>query len=191
MAITEIKYGSLASSKELNDNFNALNKDIQDLATNLSTTNANMATSMSTLNKNVANQISEVNESLTNTKSELEEKVKTLEDGVGEFATSGLYITHFISENGKAWYREYFSNKEKTTRVWLEQGGVLEGGGDYNRQVVFLKNFSNTNYTILKNSGSSSTGGVAARWMGFWGLDVASAWTGYINHSECWYACGI
>lgn len=57
MAITEIKYGSLASSKELNDNFNALNKDIQDLATSLSTTNANMAMSISTLNKNVTNQI--------------------------------------------------------------------------------------------------------------------------------------
>lgn len=84
MAITEIKYGSIASSKELNDNFNVLNKDIQDLATSLNTTNANIAMSMSTLNKNVANQISEVNESLANTKSELEEKVKTLDEGISD-----------------------------------------------------------------------------------------------------------
>lgn len=82
MTITEIEYGSIASSKKLNDNFNALNKDIQDLATSLNTTNANLATSMSTLNKNVTNQISEVNESLANTKKELEDKFPTIEESI-------------------------------------------------------------------------------------------------------------
>ena len=113
MAITEIKYGSLASSKELNDNFNTLNKDIQDLATNLSTTNANMATSMSTLNKNVASQISEVNESLTNTKSELEEKVKTLDKGVSDLSAKddkpnyskgwGISLPYTCTEDGEVY----------------------------------------------------------------------------------------
>lgn len=60
MTITEIEYGSLASSKILNDNFYALNKDIQDLAANLSTTNANLSTNIATLNKNFLSQFEQM-----------------------------------------------------------------------------------------------------------------------------------
>ena len=183
MALTEIEYGSLASSEVMNNNFEYLDNKISDvsenLASNVATINANIATantSISTLGENVNKSVENLNTNLTEATNKL----------VGE---KGLFITFY--QNDSSWYREYFSDKEKTTRVWIEQGGVLTGGGDYNRQVVFLKPFQNANYVILKNSGGGGTGGVAERWMGFWGLDLTSAWTGYVNHSERWYACGI
>ena len=183
MALTEIEYGSLASSNVMNNNFEYLDNKITDvsesLSSNVATINSNLATtnaSISTLGENVNKSVEDLNTNLTEATNNL----------VGE---NGLFITFY--QNDSSWYREYFSDKEKTTRVWIEQGGVLTGGGDYNRQVVFLKPFQNANYVILKNSGGGGTGGGAERWMGFWGLDVASAWTGYINHSERWYACGI
>lgn len=97
--------------------------------------------------------------------------------------TQHYVIERFLSDDGLSWYTLWSDN-------WLEQGGVLTGGGDYNRTVTFLKEFANANYTILKNSGGGGSGGVAERWMGFWGLTTTSAVTGYINHSERWYACG-
>lgn len=99
-------------------------------------------------------------------------------------AKTARYVKErFLSDDGLSWYTLWSDN-------WLEQGGVLTGGGDYNRTVTFLKEFANANYTILKNSGGGGSGGVAERWMGFWGLTTTSAVTGYINHSERWYACG-
>ncbi len=140
MAITEIKYGSIASSKELNDNFEALNKDIQDIATSLSTTQANLAASISTLNKNVTNQIQDVNEALEATKTELEEEIAN--SNSESLTSNGLYITTYI--NGSSWYREYFSDKEKTNRVWLEQGGYANfGAGQFaTRTINFVIPFS-------------------------------------------------
>lgn len=183
MALTEIEYGSLASSNVMNNNFEYLDNKITDVSENLAssvaTINANIATantSISTLGENVNKSVEDLNTNLTEATNNL----------VGE---NGLFITFY--QNDSSWYREYFSNKEKTTRVWIEQGGVLTGSGDYNRTVVFPKTFSNTNYVILKNSGGSGSGGVAERWMGFWGKTTSQATTGYINHSECWYACGI
>ena len=183
MALTEIEYGSLASSNVMNNNFEYLDNKITDvsesLSSNVATINSNLATtnaSISTLGENVNKSVEDLNTNLTEATNNL----------VGE---NGLFITFY--QNDSSWYREYFSDKEKTKRVWIEQGGVLTGAGDYNRQVVFLKPFQNANYVILKNSGGGGTGGVAERWMGFWGLDLTSAWTGYVNHSERWYACGI
>ena len=183
MALTEIEYGSLASSEVMNNNFEYLDNKISDvsenLASNVATINANIATantSISTLGENVNKSVENLNTNLTEATNKL----------VGE---NGLFITFY--QNDSSWYREYFSDKEKTKRVWIEQGGVLTGGGDYNRTVVFPKAFTNTNYVILKNSGGSGTGGVAERWMGFWGKTVSQATTGYINHNECWFACGI
>ena len=187
MALTEIEYGSLASSDVMNNNFEYLDNKItavsENLTSNVATINANIATantSISTLGENVNKLVENLNTTLTASFTE------TMNNLIGE---NGLFITFY--QNDSSWYREYFSDKEKTTRVWIEQGGVLTGAGDYNRQVVFLKPFQNANYVILKNSGGGGTGGVAERWMGFWGLDLTSAWTGYINHSERWYACGI
>lgn len=92
------------------------------------------------------------------------------------------YISE-VYKNGDSWFRLYSDG-------WCEQGGALYGGGDYNRTVTFLREYKDTSYVILKNSGGAGSGGVAERWMGFWDLTKTSATTGYINHSERWFACG-
>ena len=141
MALTEIEYGSLASSEVMNNNFEYLDNKISDvsenLASNVATINANIATantSISTLGENVNKSVENLNTNLTEATNKL----------VGE---NGLCSTFY--QNDSSWYREYFSDKEKTKRAWIEQGGVLTGAGDYNRQVVFLKPFQNANYVIL------------------------------------------
>ena len=183
MALTEIEYGSLASSDVMNKNFEYLDNKIvdvsEDLASNVATINSNIATinsSITTMNENLTKSVEDLNTNLTNSTNNL-------------VSVNGLYITMY--SNGTSWYREYFSDAAKTQRVWLEQGGALNGSGDFNWTLTFLRPFSNTNYTILKNSGGGGTGGVAERWMGFWNLTNNSAITGFINHWERWYACGI
>ena len=197
MAITEIKYGSIASSKELNDNFEALNKDIQDIATSLSTTQANLTASISTLNKNVTNQIQDVNEALEATKTELEEEIAN--SNSESLTSNGLYITTYI--NGSSWYREYFSDKEKTNRVWLEQGGwgpYIAAGTTWNfvTQIAFLKSFTNTSYNVqvtYKSEGimDVSIGAAAYSLDAFQGY---TSWAGDGKHSgfyHVWRACGV
>ena len=55
MELTKIEYGSLASSKILNDNFNFLETEISDLAENLTNKTANFSSQVATLNFNVEN----------------------------------------------------------------------------------------------------------------------------------------
>ena len=55
MGLTKIEYGSLASSKILNDNFNFLETEISDLAENLTNKTANFSSQVATLNFNVEN----------------------------------------------------------------------------------------------------------------------------------------
>ena len=189
MAITEIKYGSLASSKELNDNFNALNKDIQDLATNLSTTNANMAMSMSTLNNNMSNQLNELEKNLkSDINSKIDEANKNIASGLG---VNGLYITQY--RNGTSWYREYFSDAEKKNRVWLEQGFLTptEGWGVNNCKTYNLvKAFYENNYTVVAVSTTEAVGsGVSSG-------DIAVEWTsttqiGIGNSSQNTFGCRV
>ena len=183
MTISEIEYGSIASSKKLNDNFNALNKDIQDLATSLNTTNANLATSMSTLNKNVTNQISEVNESLANKKKELEETIsKTKSESNSFFSENGLFVTTYI--NGASCYKEYFSDSEKKTRVWLEQGGVLNSRSS----TTYIKSFANNNYTLLLGTHCTyyEGGGISGKSTSGFSHHNGKGW----SYDVEWYACG-
>ena len=65
---------------------------------------------------------------------------------------NGLYVTTYVS--GVNWYREWFSDAQKTQRVWLEQGGLSDfytvtalTNQHYN--INLLRPFSNTNYHVL------------------------------------------
>lgn len=136
MSLTNIEYGSLASSEILNSNFRSLKNDITELSENttddVATINSNIATlnnTISSLNSNTSSSISSINSSLT----EINNK----------FNSNGLYITTYV--NGNSWYREYFSDSEKTTRIWIEQGGTGQTGST----TTLLKTMSNTNYTIV------------------------------------------
>lgn len=113
MTITEIEYGSIASSKKLNDNFNALNKDIQDLAESLNTTNANLATSISTLNKNIAKQI---------------EDIKILITDVFDIGAPQLSLDGLLPDNC-VWYEGAEVSRE-TYSLLFEKFGTTYGEGD-------------------------------------------------------------
>ena len=64
---------------------------------------------------------------------------------------NGLYVTTHVS--GNCWYREWFSDAQKTQRVWLEQGGLSDfytvtalTNQHYN--INLLRPFSNTDYHV-------------------------------------------
>lgn len=136
MALTEIEYGSLASSGILNQNFQYLDDRISSVseihATDLASINSNIVT--------INNSISDFNEE---TNSSVEE-INTKLDNIGSYLKDGgLYIT--IYRNGASWYREYFSDAEKKERVWLEQGGSFINSTS---AISFIKEFTNTQYTF-------------------------------------------
>lgn len=144
MALTEIEYGSLASSDVMNKNFEYLDNKISDvsenLASNVATINANIATantSISTLSDSINKSIEELGKNIT---SKIEE--------------NGLFITTYI--NGTSWYREYFRDAEKTERVWLVQGGITYlGSTNAACDVVLLKPFE-TPLVVLASPASTS-----------------------------------
>ena len=143
MALTRIEYGSLASSAVMNNNFDYLDDRISGVA-------ASLASNTATINSNIAT----LNLSITNSNEELQTSLTTLQNNFSTVLSDcGLYITTYI--NGTSWYREYFSDAEKTTRVWLEQGfTTTDEVWSNNDQKTYnlIKPFSNTNYTVIATS---------------------------------------
>lgn len=161
MSLENIEYGSLASSEVVNNNFEYLDERITDTANKIYSNNANLES-----------KIANLNSSLTNTKNDLDSKIteanKNLTSGLGK---NGLYITQY--RNGTSWCREYFSDAEKTNRVWLEQGFLTPtiGWGDNNCKTYNLvKAFKENNYTVVVSSTLSyvgngvSSGNVNVEW---------------------------
>ena len=148
-----------------------------------------LTTNTASINSNIAS----INSSISALSGDIDESIESLNTDltttINNFSVSGLYVTTY--KNGGSWYREFFSDSAKQTRVWLEQGGIIKTSNDTNTTVTFLKKFSDTNYTIIKNMGFNNTGGVAARWMGFWSLTTSNAVTGSTAAlTQRWYACG-
>ncbi len=136
MALTEIEYGSLASSEVMNNNFEYLDEKITDVSESLTSTAAAINSNIATINSSMAS----MSETLSQSIEDLGTDLTTASDT--SFSTNGLYVTTY--RNGTSWYREYFSNKEKTTRVWIEQGGQVW----QNSYVSFLRPMSNSDYSI-------------------------------------------
>lgn len=132
MALTRIEYGSLASSETINENNKYLEDKIAEVSETLTATTATVNSNIATVNSN----ISKISNSIAESESELKDEISTL------FSSNGLYITTYI--NGKSWYREFFSDSTKTTRVWIEQGGTCTT----NATTRLLKPMSNTDYTL-------------------------------------------
>lgn len=136
MALTEIEYGSLASSEVMNNNFEYLDNKITDVSENLISTAAAINSNIATINSSMAALSEELNKSIEDLNTDLTDASEE------SFSVNGLFITTYV--NGKSWYREYFSDKEKTKRVWIEQGGEVY----QSNYVAYLKPMSNTNYSI-------------------------------------------
>ncbi len=87
----------------------------------------------------LSNTVNLLEASLLATKTELEGAISGLGSSIAE---NGLYTTTYI--NGNSWYREYFSDEDKTERVWLEQGGYINyGSGQFaTRTINFIIPFT-------------------------------------------------
>ena len=79
----------------------------------------------------------------------------------------GVLLESYV--NGASWYRIYSDG-------WCEQGGHLplhEGGID----VTFLKEFKDTNYTILKTNTFYLDGATNYKYINFWNKTTTQART--------------
>ena len=181
MALTEIEYGALASSELMNNNFNYLDAKIGDVS-------EDVTSKVASINSNIAT----INNSISSLSGSVDESIEAVKKRISVIELSGLFIETYV--NGTSWYREYFSDAEKTNRVWLEQGGVVTTSGQ--KDVVFPKEFTDTNYTL-------TLGAITTHYSGYvWfptinsksttGAQIAGNWSGggdsyaYFN----WMACG-
>ncbi len=135
MALTEIEYGSLASSEVMNNNFEYLDNRISELS-------QSQISGLASINSNIVS----INTALSGLGDSVDESVEEINTTLGEIGSmveeSGLYVTTYI--NGASWCREYFSDKDKTTRLWMVQGGHSNyGSSQYQtRTINFVKAFT-------------------------------------------------
>lgn len=176
MALTEIEYGSLASSEVMNNNFQYLDNRISTVAENLVSANAGTSSNIASINSTISSMSEEINSNLDDINTGIEDITSNLCE------TGLLYVETY--QNESSWYKEYFSDSEKKNRVWLEQGGIC-----YSRSTTtYLKSFSTANYTLVLGTHNCNYehGGISSKLAsGFshydgkgWGYDVD------------WYACG-
>ncbi len=187
MALTRIEYGALASSDVINGNYEYLDNRISSLSQTMISGNASLNSSIASINSSITT----LNDNLQADIAEAESNMESI------LSENGLYVTTYI--NGSSWYREYFSDKEKTTRIWLEQGGATPTNqtATASQQITFLKNFSNTNYHIQITSIESVMYDSGANWnrsndAGAYSNKTASGLTINIAFGgRHWFAYGI
>ena len=159
MALTEIEYGSLASSEVMNNNFEYLDNRISELS-------ESQIAGLASVNSNIVS-INATLSSLGDSVDESVEEINTALDEIGSMVeASGLYVTTYI--NGASWCREYFSDKDKTTRLWMVQVGHSSYWNSQfqTRTISFVKNFSSvcnvTGILVGPGGADDSNQGVAS-----------------------------
>ena len=175
MALTEIEYGSLASSEVINNNFQYLDNRISTLSEASAGNFAGVNSNIASINSTITNMSEEINQNIEDINTNIETHSKI-------FSESGLYITTYINEN--SWYKEYFSDEEKNTRVWLEQGGIANS----NSSTVYLKEFQDTNYTLVLGTHGLyfEGGGISVKTQTKFSHANNKGW----SYSVEWFACG-
>lgn len=180
MALTNIEYGSVATSKVLNDNFNYLEDKIEDYSKNIATNNASLTalinSQSSTITNNLNNSIAEMTEQINGINEELSSTSTKLKDSI--------VITE-AKRDGLNWYRIYSDG-------WCEQGGYYGRGVAYNEVVAgglstmkLLKSFKDTNYTVMLTP-YQTTAGDASFYVQSKSLDKFTfTWGAYVSGSRC------
>ena len=175
MALTEIEYGSLASSEVMNNNFNYLDNRVSNLSETIISSNAGINSNIASINSTITSLTDKLN-------TDIEKLTTDLSTINSSLSSNGLYITTFYQDS--SWYREYFSDAEKENRVWLEQGGVCSSRSS----TTYIKAFSNTNYTLTLGTHNTNYehGGISGKSAtGFSHYD-GKGWSYVVD----WYACG-
>ena len=176
MALTEIEYGALASSDVINNNFQYLDDRISNLSETVTSNSAGVSSNIASINST----ISALSEDLNSDIEEINTDLGGVKSNLSEYGY--LYVNSYF--NGTSWYKEYFSDSEKETRVWLEQGGVCSS----NSTTVYLKSFKSTNYTLLLGTHCTyyEGGGISGKTATQFSHRNGKGW----GYSVNWYACG-
>ena len=66
-----------------------------------------------------------------------------------KLSKNALYSTVYI--NGTSGYREWFSDEALTNRILIEQWGTTTLSVNETKNIIFLKEFTNTNYVVFAN----------------------------------------
>lgn len=176
MALTEIEYGALASSEVMNNNFQYLDDRISSVAETVTSNNAGVSSNIASINSTISSMSEELN-------TDIEEIGEDIDDITTSLNAGGyLYINTYF--NGTSWYKEYFSDSEKQTRVWLEQGGVCTSRST----TTYLKEFKDTNYTLTLGTHCTyfEGGGISEKTAARFSYYNGKGW----GYSVDWYACG-
>lgn len=205
MALTEILNGELADAEVVNANFNYLDERIDNTAASITTNNTMLLSQISTLSSNTTSSLNTLDTRVTS-------EVNSIKTNI--ISANGLYITTSFNTSTGDWYREYFSNESKTTRVFLEQGGtylsdsVTNKSAKNNYELILPKTFTNDLFyfnrsvQIVADTGDLSnryvmynkkeykyiTGREAEGKLSVVTLDIT---TYAASHFFTWYACGV
>lgn len=163
-----------------------------------SETNDNNQFLLSKLSENAAQVQDYVEGEITSIKSNVASVQATLQSNIdkvaNQFELNALYIT--LTINGSSWSKEFFSDKQKTKRVWCEMGGVVTDVPAAGKTVTLPKKFSNTNYYINCNQPLEAT--YSFQTFGITAKTTASFTVTQRNYnmdagvcSSNWFACGV
>jgi len=175
MALTEIDYGTLASSEVMNNNFNYLDKRVNNISETIISNNAGINSNIASINSTISSMSEEFNKNI--------EKINTNVDKLfSDFSKNGMYITTYYKDS--SWYREYFSDAEKKNRVWLEQGGVCWSIST----TTFINPFTDANYSLVLGALATyfESGGITGKSKTSFSHSNGKGW----GYSLSWYACG-
>jgi hypothetical protein len=164
-----------------------------------SETNGNNQYLLSRLSDNAAQVQNYVESEVATIKSNVASVQATLQGNIDEtmnqLSMGGLFIT--LTVNNGNWSKEYYSDKSRTIRVWMEQGGVTGAFSDYT--LVFPRAFQNANYSFVamptSTGGNNALTGVYASdktttSIVLHGRSTNDIGFGYGVNSVSWYACG-
>lgn len=188
---------ALIDSVELNENFKYLEDKADNIATNLDTyVDGQIETLSGNCVKTSGNQTVAGTKTFSSSPvlptagaSDNSTKGATTAHVKNVLGANGGFVTTYVNSGGTYWYREYFSNAAKTTRIWLEQGGLTSTTtGIATKTINFAsKNFSNKNYFFLTSGDArtvtKSTSKVVVEVA--WGNGGAG-----VYEQLYWYACG-
>ena len=176
MALTNIEYGSVATSKVLNDNFNYLEDKIEDYSKNISTNNASLTalinSQTATISNNLNNEtarldsdIDKVEQSLAKTNT----TITTLQNGVCSYmipnytkrTTLNTGQQYTASADGVVYVRVPIVSGNQTASISINNISFDLGSGLTNRE----GNHSNTMmFPVGKNDKYTITSGTDNGW---------------------------
>ena len=147
MALTNIEYGSVASSEVVNNNFQYLDDKISSVSQSLSANTTSLSGSISSLSASVASNKSEVDEKISN----IDENLKSIDTDLNS-CMNRIYVKSSY-RSGKNWYRLYSDS-------WIEQGGYIAfAQTDVTKNVSLLKEMRDVNASVYVSPIRSHTNG--------------------------------